>query len=175
MPLPSSSSPLCLMHPPPLVRVLFLILGQIGDFLGYKLPKKDYVQDIVQSVFSNITLTNWQDTIQSFVYLGILVFMKECGKRYKKLKWMRVLGPLTVTVISMSVTAIGNRCARHLFAAAATSSHETRSEPAGFSPPLCPSGSRSTSTGTLPTSPPERSPGRVSPGRPVLPAHLFYA
>ena len=47
---------------------------------------------------------NWRVFVMSISWITLLLVMKFLGKRFRRLRWMRPLGPLTVTVLSISIT-----------------------------------------------------------------------
>jgi len=83
-----------------------IIIGfsQLKYFFGYEVERADRLHEMIENLFHNIEDFDWRTFAMGCAMLVILMFMKNAGKTYPKLKWMRPLGPLTVTVLSIAVT-----------------------------------------------------------------------
>ncbi len=75
--------------------------AQVKYILGFSVPRQDRIQDQARTYITYIHNLKWQEFIMGSVFVIILVFMKEVGKRSKRFKWLRPLGPLTVCIIGM--------------------------------------------------------------------------
>ena len=49
--------------------------------------------------------TQWREFVMGFAFLVLLLAMKYLGKKYARLKALRALGPITVVILSISITA----------------------------------------------------------------------
>ena len=61
----------------------------------------------LRNLFSRewLAVFKWRDFVMAVSWLALLLVMKEAGKRSRKLVFLKALGPLTVTGISIAVTA----------------------------------------------------------------------
>jgi Sulfate permease family len=81
---------------------------QVKYFLGLKLDRTDTAFENLIQIFKHIGESQWREFVMGFTFLVMLLTIKECAKRYKRLRWMRPLGPITVCIISIAAVAIGN-------------------------------------------------------------------
>ena len=81
-------------------------LSQIKFIFGYDIKRSDHVYEIIQSVFENISGFSYKTFLMGSLSIAALVTMKNVGKTYKKLKWMRAMGPLTVTTFTIVITVV---------------------------------------------------------------------
>ena len=82
-----------------------IIIGfsQLKYVVGYDIPKSEHIYESIYALFAGIRGFKWYEFVMSTFFLAILMAMKHVGKNYKKLSWLRPLGPLTVTAISVAL------------------------------------------------------------------------
>eukprot|EP00951_Prasinocladus_malaysianus_P000058 scaffold455_cov45-Prasinocladus_malaysianus.AAC.1 len=82
-----------------------IIIGfsQLKYVVGYPIRKSEHIYESIYDLFANISQFQWYEFVMSIAFLAILLGMKHAGKNFEKLRWMRPLGPLTVTVISIAL------------------------------------------------------------------------
>ncbi|GFR50731.1 hypothetical protein Agub_g12988 [Astrephomene gubernaculifera] len=83
-------------------------LSQIKYILGFSIPRKDRLHDQVKNYIDNMHNLKWQEFIMGSTFLILLVTMKEIGKRSKRFRWLRPLGPITVCIIALCAVYIGH-------------------------------------------------------------------
>ena len=97
---------LSLPAPPP----LFLSTNnkQVPQFIPF--PRghaDDRMINQLRNLFSKewLAVFKWRDFVMAVSWLALLLLMKEAGKRSRRLVFLKALGPLTVTGLSIAVTA----------------------------------------------------------------------
>lgn len=82
-------------------------LSQLKHVIGIKAPNaKGTLQDMIKAYVDAGDTFDWKVMVMGLGFLAILVAMKEVGKRSRKgspLKWLRTVGPLTVSVLGIAV------------------------------------------------------------------------
>ncbi|CAJ1945510.1 unnamed protein product [Cylindrotheca closterium] len=76
-------------------------MSQLKHILGYDIENSKVLHELVGNLADGIGDFNWKTFILGIMSVGVLVGMKTAGKTYPKFKWMRAMGPLTVTVVSI--------------------------------------------------------------------------
>ena len=61
---------------------------------------------MIRNIFENIDQFNWRTFLMGSLAVAMLLFMKKLGKTYAKLKILRALGPLVVTVLSIVLSVV---------------------------------------------------------------------
>lgn len=82
-------------------------LSQVKYILGISIPRKDTLHAQVKLYIENMHNFKWQEFIMGVLLIAIMVTMKELGKKYQRLKWMRPLGPITACIIGLCAVYIG--------------------------------------------------------------------
>eukprot|EP01023_Acetabularia_acetabulum_P017954 TRINITY_DN19038_c0_g1_i2.p1 TRINITY_DN19038_c0_g1~~TRINITY_DN19038_c0_g1_i2.p1 ORF type:complete len:768 (-),score=144.29 TRINITY_DN19038_c0_g1_i2:2692-4830(-) len=80
---------------------LIIGLSQLKYILGYNIDRSSQVHVVLESLFENISQFQWKEFLMGIFWIFLLLLFKELGKRNKKLKFLRPVGPLTVSVISI--------------------------------------------------------------------------
>ena len=75
--------------------------------LGYNVPRKDTVHEQLHSLLAAADGFKWQEWVMGTLVLSMLLVLKFLGKRHKKLRWLRTLGPMTACVIGIVAVAAG--------------------------------------------------------------------
>jgi len=79
-------------------------MSQIKYFFGYEIERFDVLHEGIENLLHDIDKFDWKTFLMGSTCLAILMLMKEAGKKYPKLKWVRAVGPLFVTVVSILIT-----------------------------------------------------------------------
>ena len=87
---------------------LIIGLSQLKYFLGITIPSTETALQTFIEICKNIGNTQWREVVMCSVWLAMLVIMKDLSKRFKKLSWLRPLGPITVCVIAILTVVIGD-------------------------------------------------------------------
>lgn len=83
---------------------VIIALSQIKYFFGYEVERFKVLHKGVKNLFDNIDKFDWRTFLMGSTCLAILLLLKQIGKHYKRLKWMRAIGPLVVTTLSILLT-----------------------------------------------------------------------
>eukprot|EP00814_Leptocylindrus_danicus_P004121 CAMPEP_0116009252 /NCGR_PEP_ID=MMETSP0321-20121206/3328_1 /TAXON_ID=163516 /ORGANISM="Leptocylindrus danicus var. danicus, Strain B650" /LENGTH=502 /DNA_ID=CAMNT_0003478191 /DNA_START=135 /DNA_END=1644 /DNA_ORIENTATION=- len=86
-----------------------IIIGfsQVKYFFGYEVERSKVLHKGVHYLLKDIDKFDWKTFTMGMGCLGILMAMKNIGKSYPKLKWVRAIAPLTVTTLSILITWAG--------------------------------------------------------------------
>jgi sulfate transporter 4 len=76
-------------------------MSQLKYIFGYEVKRSDRFHEVLQNIFENISEFNWKTFVMGTVSIAILMLMKHVGKTVPKLKKIRALGPLSVTVLGI--------------------------------------------------------------------------
>jgi len=79
-------------------------LSQLKYILGYDIPRSNELVKLLHDTFSRISGFNYKTFLMGMSGVICLLLMKFIGKTYPKFKWMRAMGPLTVSAICILVT-----------------------------------------------------------------------
>jgi len=78
-------------------------LSQVKYLFGFDIPKGK-LHEFLYNIFANIEKFNYRTFLMGMSGILILVGMKHIGKKYPQYKWVRAAGPLTVTVLHITIT-----------------------------------------------------------------------
>ena len=83
-----------------------VIIGssQVKYILGYDISSSKRLHELLKNIFKGIDQFNWKTFVIGSLSILALIFLKNIGKTYPKLKWVRALGPLAVTAITIILT-----------------------------------------------------------------------
>ena len=81
-------------------------MSQIKYIFGYDVKRSDRLHEIIQHVLEEINHFKWQTFLMGTLSIAALLFLKNIGKTYPKLKWLRAVGPLAVTTITIVLTVV---------------------------------------------------------------------
>jgi len=81
-------------------------MSQVKYIFGYEVERSDRIYEILRNIFKNISEFNYKTFLVGTLSILALVTMKHIGKKYPKFNWVRAMGPLTVTVITIILAAI---------------------------------------------------------------------
>jgi sulfate transporter 4 len=83
-----------------------LIIGfsQLKFILGYNVTNTDKLPLLLKSIFMNISKFNYKTFVLGCLCIICILGMKHIGMTYKRLSWIKTLGPITVCVISILVS-----------------------------------------------------------------------
>lgn len=79
-------------------------MSQVKYIFGYNVPNDKSLHKMLYNIFSGIEQFNYRTFLLGIGSVILLMSMKTVGKKYPKLKWIRAIGPLTVTAISLAFT-----------------------------------------------------------------------
>ena len=81
-------------------------MSQVKYIFGYDVDRSDRFHEVLANIFENIKEFNWKTFVMGTVSIAILMTMKHVGKTVPKLKKIRALGPLTVTVLAIILSVV---------------------------------------------------------------------
>lgn len=87
---------------------VIIAITQVKYILGYNIPRSDLLQDNLKWIFQNIRQFNYQVFLMGISAIAVLLGMKWLGKKYPRIKFVRALGPLTVTILGIITSAAAN-------------------------------------------------------------------
>lgn len=87
---------------------LIIGLSQLKYFFGISIPSTNTALETFIEICKGIGETQWREVVMSSVWLAMLITMKYMSKRFKKLSWLRPLGPITVCIIAIVTVVIGD-------------------------------------------------------------------
>jgi len=87
-----------------------IIIGmtQIKYLVGYSIPSDKSLHMMLYNIFKDIGKFNWRTFLMGSLCVAFLLGLKEIVKKYPKLYYLRALGPLIVTVVSIVLQAIAD-------------------------------------------------------------------
>eukprot|EP01025_Chloroclados_australasicus_P052553 TRINITY_DN612_c0_g2_i2.p2 TRINITY_DN612_c0_g2~~TRINITY_DN612_c0_g2_i2.p2 ORF type:complete len:667 (-),score=99.60 TRINITY_DN612_c0_g2_i2:54-2054(-) len=85
---------------------LIIGLSQLKYILGYNIDRSSQVHVVLQSMFEDISKFEWQEFLMGISWIFVLLLFKELGKRHKSLRFLRPIGPLTVSIISIILVVV---------------------------------------------------------------------
>lgn len=93
---------------------LIIGLSQLKYFFGISIPSTETALQTFIELCKALDDTQWREVVMCSVWLFLLITMKHLAKRFKKLSWLRPLGPITVCVIAIVTVVIGDLDGRGL-------------------------------------------------------------
>ena len=78
-------------------------LSQVKYIFGVK-SSGNVVQEILKTLFDDINKFNWKTFLMGTSSIAFLMGLKHAAKVFPKQKWLRAVGPITITVITISIT-----------------------------------------------------------------------
>jgi sulfate transporter 4 len=84
-----------------------IIIGmtQLKYLVGYSIPSDKSLHKMLQNIFKDIDKFNWRTFLLGTTCVAFLLGLKQIVKRYPKLMYIRALGPLIVTVVTITLQA----------------------------------------------------------------------
>ncbi|EFN58438.1 hypothetical protein CHLNCDRAFT_19800, partial [Chlorella variabilis] len=76
--------------------------------LGLKIPRTDTLQDSLDELFSNLSQFKWREFCMGMSFIFLLLAFQYLSRTYKRMAYLKALGPLTVCVISIALMNIFN-------------------------------------------------------------------
>jgi sulfate transporter 4 len=81
-------------------------MSQVKYIFGYDIERSDRIYEIVHNTLDHIDEFNWRTFLMGVTSIVALVGLKRIGKRYPKFKWVRAMGPLSVTAVTIILTVV---------------------------------------------------------------------
>jgi sulfate transporter 4 len=82
--------------------------SQLKYVFGLGTKSKDTAIKTIIAVVKDLGETKWREFVMCIIWLAVLLSMKNVGKRFKKLAFLRAMGPITVCIVAVIVTVIGD-------------------------------------------------------------------
>jgi sulfate transporter 4 len=87
---------------------LIIGLSQMKYFFGISIDSTRTALETFIEIVKHIDETKWREVVMCTMWLVVLLAMKRVAKHYKKLSWLRPLGPIAVCVMSIIVVVAGD-------------------------------------------------------------------
>jgi sulfate transporter 4 len=81
-------------------------MSQIRFIFGYSVPRSEVIYEIIHNIIAGIDQFNWKTFVMGVASITALASLKSIGKHYPKLKWVRAIGPLAVTAVTIVLTVV---------------------------------------------------------------------
>lgn len=83
-----------------------VIIGtsQLRFIFGYNVERSDVIYEIIHNLIKGIEEFNWKTFVMGTLSITALASLKTIGKQYPKYKWVRAIGPLAVTAVTIILT-----------------------------------------------------------------------
>lgn len=78
-------------------------ISQVKYIVGYDVKGGKKLHEVLANIFADIDKFSWKTFLVGMTGLAMLLVMKRIGKSYPKLKWVRAVGPLAVSALSILV------------------------------------------------------------------------
>ena len=85
---------------------ILIALSQVKYILGISTERADNLQDNLKEIFDNLDGFSWQEFSMGMSFMLVLLVFRVLSRRVKRLKFVRALGPITVTVMSIALMNI---------------------------------------------------------------------
>ena len=85
---------------------ILIALSQVKYILGISIPRADTLQDNLEEIFNGLDEFSWEEFSMGMSFMLILLVFRVLSRRVKRLKFLRALGPITVTVMSIALMNI---------------------------------------------------------------------
>jgi MFS superfamily sulfate permease-like transporter len=79
-------------------------MSQVKHIFGYNVERSEVIYEIVHNIIAGIEDFNWKTFVMGMASIVTLAGLKKIGKQYPKYKWVRALGPLSVTTVAIILT-----------------------------------------------------------------------
>jgi sulfate transporter 4 len=86
-------------------------ISQLKFFFGVKVPQSETALKSIIELSKHVFKykeSQWREMLMFAVFLALLLTMKKLSQKFKKLFWMRPLGPITVAILGILVVVIGD-------------------------------------------------------------------
>lgn len=83
-----------------------IAMSQVKYILGLKLPRSDTLQDNLSNIFDALNKFQWREFCMGMSFIFLLLAFQYLSRNYKKMLFLKALGPLTVCVISIALMNI---------------------------------------------------------------------
>jgi len=83
-----------------------VIIGfsQVKYILGYDVKRSKKFHEMLRYIFDDISHFNWRTFLMGTLSVIALVTLKNIGKTYPRFKFVRAMGPLLVTAVTLGIT-----------------------------------------------------------------------
>ncbi|PSC69015.1 sulfate transporter [Micractinium conductrix] len=85
---------------------VIIAMSQVKYILGLKLPRSDTLQGNLEAIFDNIAKFQWREFCMGMAFIFLLLSFTYLSRTYKRLHFLKALGPLSVCIISIALMNI---------------------------------------------------------------------
>jgi sulfate transporter 4 len=79
-------------------------MSQVKYIFGYNVERSDVLHELIHNILKGISEFNYKTFLMGMSSILALAGLKYIGKNFPKYKWVRALGPLLVTAVTIVVT-----------------------------------------------------------------------
>ena len=76
-------------------------LSQLKYFFGIKIPNASTVIEAVKELSKEVHTSRWQEMLMFTIWLVLLLVVKHVAKKYKRLSFLRAVGPISVAFLGI--------------------------------------------------------------------------
>jgi MFS superfamily sulfate permease-like transporter len=81
-------------------------MSQVKFIFGYDVERSEVIYEIIHNTIAGIEDFNWKTFVMGVASITTLASLKKIGKQYPKYKWVRAIGPLAVTAVTIILTVV---------------------------------------------------------------------
>ncbi len=85
---------------------ILIALSQVKYILGISTERADNIQENLEHIFDNLDEFSWQEFSMGMSFILLLLVFRVLSRRVKRLKFLRALGPISVTILSIALMNI---------------------------------------------------------------------
>jgi sulfate transporter 4 len=85
---------------------VIIAVSQVKYLLGYSIPRSDRLQEILHFLIDGLDKFNWKSFVLGSLSIAFLVGCKNIASTFPRLKFVRALGPLTITVVTIVLSVL---------------------------------------------------------------------
>mmetsp|Transcript_14528 Transcript_14528/g.41370 ORF Transcript_14528/g.41370 Transcript_14528/m.41370 type:complete len:699 (+) Transcript_14528:1100-3196(+) len=85
---------------------ILIALSQVKYILGISTERADNIQENLEHIFDNLDEFSWQEFSMGMSFILLLLIFRVLSRRVKRLKFLRALGPISVTILSIALMNI---------------------------------------------------------------------
>jgi sulfate transporter 4 len=85
---------------------VIIAVSQVKYLLGYSIPRSDRLQEVLHFLIDGLDKFNWKSFVLGSLSIAFLVGCKNMASTVPRLKFVRALGPLTITVVTIVLSVL---------------------------------------------------------------------
>lgn len=85
---------------------IIIAFSQVKYILGLSIPRADNLHEQLKLIFQNLDQFSWREFVMGVSFMLVLILFRFLSRKYRRLGFLRSVGPLTVSVISIALMNI---------------------------------------------------------------------